>query len=313
MTLRKLLREPLLHFLLLGGALFLWYELRGGGGGPGSTRIVLGSGQIEHLVAGFHRTWQRPPTDDELKALLDDWVREEIASREAMAMGLDRDDTVIRRRLRQKLEFLLEDAASAVPPSEADLEAWLESHADAYVVPPQLALRQVFVSVERRGAPANAEAEAGRLLAELARREPGSPIDDLGDASMLPQELELTPLDLVARAYGDEFATAAAKAETGRWVGPLPSTFGLHLVFVRERRDARRPELAEVRSEVERDAVNAARKSQLAGLYDALLAKYTVVIEAAPTGPSSPADSANPANPANPAVTAAPAAGAAEK
>ena len=274
---KRLLREPLLHFLLLGAALFLWYALRGGGGGPGSTRIVLGSGQIEYLVAGFTRTWQRPPTEPELKGLLDDWVKEEIASREAMAMGLDRDDTVIRRRLRQKLEFLLEDAAGAVAPTEAELAAWLESHAADYALAPEVALRQLFVSTERRGA--GAEGEARRLLAEVGRRAAGAPLDDLGDASMLPQQIDLTPADQISRVFGEEFARAVAEAEVGAWSGPIASSFGLHLVFVTERRAARQPALAEVRPQVERDAVAAARRDQLAHLYDSLLAKYTVVIE----------------------------------
>lgn len=282
---KRLLREPLLHFLLLGAALFVWYEWRGGGGGPGSTRIVLGSGQIEYLVAGFTRTWQRPPTEPELKGLLDDWVREEIASREAMAMGLDRDDTVIRRRLRQKLEFLLEDAAGSVAPTEAELAAWLESHPADYALAPEVALRQIFVSVERRGA--GAAAEAKRLLAEVGRRGADAPIDDLGDASMLPQQVDLTPTDQIARVFGEEFAGGLAQAEVGAWSGPLASSFGLHLVFVTERREARQPTLAEVRPQVERDAVGAARRDQLAHLYDSLLAKYTVVIEPRPAeGPA---------------------------
>ena len=150
-AMKRWLREPLVHFLVLGAALFLFYEWRGGGGGPGSSRIVIGSGQIEHLAAGFARTWSRPPTEAELKGLIDDWVREEIATREAMAMGLDRDDTVLRRRLRQKLEFLVEDAAAAAPTTDAELEAWLGEHADSYAVPPEITLRQVFVSPERHG------------------------------------------------------------------------------------------------------------------------------------------------------------------
>ena len=106
---KRLLKEPLLHFLLLGAAIFIAYRLvaarqRLGGNGRRDRRAV------EHLAAGFEKTWQRPPTDEELKGLIDDWVREEIATREALALGLDKDDTVIRRRLRQKLEFVSDDA-----------------------------------------------------------------------------------------------------------------------------------------------------------------------------------------------------------
>jgi len=132
MALKSFLREPLLHFLALGAALFLYFHWSGGGSGAEGTRIVITPGRIEHLTAGYTRAWRRPPTDAELKGLIDDWVREEIAVREAMAAGFDRDDTVIRRRLRQKLEFLVEDAAAAAPPTDDELQAWLAAHAEAF-------------------------------------------------------------------------------------------------------------------------------------------------------------------------------------
>ena len=116
---KKLIREPLVHFLLLGGLLFAFFEWQGGGSGPGSTRISITPGLVAHLATGFSKTWQRPPTDQELKGLIDEYVKEEIAAREATVMGLDRDDTVIRRRLRQKLEFLLEDVVAEIAPTEA--------------------------------------------------------------------------------------------------------------------------------------------------------------------------------------------------
>jgi len=143
MSLESVLREPLLHFLAIGAALFLYFHWSGGGSGPGSSRIVLTARQINQLAAGFAKTWQRPPTEVELKGLADDWVREEIAVREAMAMGLDRDDTVIRRRLRQKLEFVVEDVVAAAPPTEQELQAWLAGHADAFRLEPQAEFSQV--------------------------------------------------------------------------------------------------------------------------------------------------------------------------
>ena len=115
---RKLLREPLVQFLLLGALLFVLLRRgRAGGPGRGTTRITITPGLVEHLASGFARTWQQPPTDEELKGLIDEHVKEEIATREAVAMGLDEDDTIIRRRLRQKLEFLVEGAADQVPPT----------------------------------------------------------------------------------------------------------------------------------------------------------------------------------------------------
>ena len=227
------LREPLVHFLLLGGALFLYFEWRGGSGGPGSSRIVITSGLIEHLASGFARTWQRPPTDAEIKGLVDDYVKEEIATREAVGMGLDRDDTIIRRRLRQKLEFFVEDAATSSVPTDADLKAWLDKHADSFRGEAQLSFRQVYVSPHKRGASAGADVE--KLLARLRAQGVRATTDGLGDASMLPTEQPLAPIREVARSFGDEFAQELMKIEPGQWKGPVESPYGLHVVLIRER------------------------------------------------------------------------------
>ena len=274
--LKRLLREPLVHFLLLGGLLFLYFEWRGSGG-PTSSRIVITPGLVEHLASGFGRTWQRPPTDAELKGLIDDYVKEEIATREAVGMGLDRDDTIIRRRLRQKLEFLVEDAASSSPPTDAELEAWLQKHPQSFRAEPQLAFRQVYVSPERRGASAGKDAE--KLLARLRAKGKDATTDGLGDASMLPSEQPLVPLREVARSFGDDFAQELMKIEPGQWTGPVESPYGLHLVLVQERVAGAAPELAEIRPVVEREVLAERRKRNLDTLYERLLEKYTVTIE----------------------------------
>lgn len=142
---KAFLREPLVHFLALGSLLFLFFAWRGGGSGTGSNRIVVTPGHVERLASGFARTWQRPPTEAELKGIVDDYVKEEIAVREASAMGLDRDDTIIRRRLRQKLEFLVEDAVPPAPPTDAEVLAWVNTHPDA---PPDLAVIRPMVERE---------------------------------------------------------------------------------------------------------------------------------------------------------------------
>ncbi len=277
MRLKSVLKEPLLHFLAIGAALFLYFHWSGSGSGPTSSRIVLSAGQIESLAAAFTRTWQRPPTDAELKGLMDDWVREEIAVREAMGAGLDRDDTIIRRRLRQKMEFLVEDFAAAAEPTEEELRAWLAAHPDRFRSEPQVALRQVFVSPERRGQ--RAEADARAILARLQAVGAEARIDDLGDSIMLPQDIPLGPLGDVARTFGREFAERIEKVTPGSWTGPVESGYGLHLVLVRERVEASAPDLATVRPAVEREFQADRRTRQLAALYERLLEKYTVVIE----------------------------------
>ena len=280
MRLRDLLKEPLLHFVVIGAALFLWFEWSGGGSGTASQRIVLSSGQIGHLAAGYAKTWQRAPGDAELKGLIDDWVREEIAVREAMAAGLDRDDTVIRRRLRQKFEFVAEDERSASPPTDDELNAWLELHANAFRIEPRVAFRQVFFSRERRGA--NVQVDARRNLAKLQSAGTEASIESLGDATMLPQEVDPVPLSEVERAFGAAFAEQVGQLAPGQWTGPVESSFGLHLVLVRERTGGRRPDLAEVRAAVEREFLADRRKRQLAATYERLLAKCRVVIEPPP-------------------------------
>jgi hypothetical protein len=125
-----MIREPLVHFLLIGAALFLLFEWVGGA--RGDRRIEISRGQIDRLAESFEAVWLRPPTEAELQGLVDDYVRDEVAIREAVRMGLDRDDTVIRRRLREKLEFLLEDSLDTHPPSDEDLAFWLEKNADSF-------------------------------------------------------------------------------------------------------------------------------------------------------------------------------------
>jgi parvulin-like peptidyl-prolyl isomerase len=274
---RKLIREPLLQFLILGGLLFVYFEWKGGGAGPGSTRISITPGLIAHLATGFAKTWQRPATDVELKGLIDEYVKEEIATREATAMGLDRDDTIIRRRLRQKMEFLVEDAVDTAPPGEAEIQAWLGKHPDAFRAEPQVALRQVYVNAKNRGA--SAQAGAQRQLARLRAAGPDAKIDALGDASMLPRELRLGPLSEVVRTFGTEFAARIEAIEPGQWTGPVESPYGLHLVLVMERLAPAPPALADVQPLIQRELMAERRKAQLQGLYERLLAKYTVTIE----------------------------------
>ncbi len=177
-------REPLVHFLVIGAVLFVAFDRWGGG--AGTARIVITPGQIDALTSGFTRTWQRAPTEQELKGLLDDHVREEIATRESMAMGLDKDDTVIRRRLRQKFEFVAEDAIDATPPTRADLEAWLRAHPETFRRDPEVSFRQVYLSPERRGA--SMPRDVASLLEQLTARGEDATIDDVGD-----------PLDAAAR------------------------------------------------------------------------------------------------------------------
>jgi hypothetical protein len=261
--------------------LFGLYEWRGANV-AGSRRIVVGRGELQSLSASFERTWMRPPTGEELQGLVDDWVREEVAAREGIAQGHDQGDVIIRRRLRQKLEFLAAETVASAPPTAAQLQAWLEAHPDAFRRDPQLAFRQVYVSAARRGDGASAYARA--LVPRLAAAGPAANLDGLGDPLMLPNEVERTPRWSVASQFGEEFATALDSVPTGEWIGPIRSGFGLHVVLLRERVAGRQASLAEVRPDVEREVSAERNRAALDGLYRELREQYTVVMDTA--GPS---------------------------
>jgi parvulin-like peptidyl-prolyl cis-trans isomerase-like protein len=277
---KRILREPLLHFLLLGAGLFIAYSLISRHSSTEPGKIVVTRGTIEHLEAGFARTWQRPPTDAELKGLIDDWVREEIATREAIALGLDKNDTVIRRRLRQKLEFVSDDIAAQTEPTDVDLNAYMQAHPDAFRAEPRFTFSQVYLNPQRHGG--NLAHDATQLLARLKRAGGKADASEFGDPSLLEQNFADVPGSEVGRQFGEEFATDLGKLPTGQWQGPVESGYGAHLVFIGERTEGRLPALAEVRDLVRREWGNARRSEWTERFYQALLKRYTVTIETEP-------------------------------
>ena len=275
-TARRLLREPLVHFLLLGALLFGLWAVFGRGGASAENQIVITQGRIATLVELFERTWQRPPSPTELQGLLDDYVREEIAYREALAMGLDRDDTIIRRRLRQKLEFVVEDLAATQQPSDDELRDYLAAHPEAFRLEPRLTFEHVYLSTERRGDSARGDAE--KLLAELER---GADPSQSGDPFVLPLQFEAAYASEIARTFGDAFASEliALEPELDAWRGPIESGYGLHLVRLDSREDGRLPELAEIRDEVANEWSATKRREAYEAFYENLAKRYDIRIE----------------------------------
>ena len=274
MTMRTWLREPLLHFLLLGTGLFLLYHWVRGGETDAPREIVVTQARAEALAENFAKTWMRPPTASEIRGLVDDFVKEEVFYRESIAIGLDRDDTVIRRRLRQKMEFVSEDVAESRQPTEAELQQFLAAHADRFVSAPTLSFQQVYLSTDRRGDAARGAAE--RLLAELqAGRGPADPAQ-AGDPTMLPPSMErATPQD-IANTFGEAFAADVEAAPVDQWTGPVESAYGLHLVRVSARTPAAQPTLAEIRPAVLREWQAAQRQQVNDAFYQSLRSKYEV-------------------------------------
>jgi hypothetical protein len=271
----KILREPLLHFLLLGAAIFAAYSILSRDSFRKPDEIVVTQGKIENLGTTFARTLQRPPTEQELQGLIRDNVREEVAYREALALGLDQDDTIVRRRLRQKLEFISDDFAAQVEPTDAELQTYLNSHADDFRSEPRFTFRQVYLNPDKRGS--NLDRDAKRILAELRHNEPDT--HTLGDSTLLePEFVNVTASD-VNRMFGEPFAAVLSALKPGEWQGSIESGYGVHLVFVAERTEGYVPALEEVRDAVRRDWANEKRMEANEKFYQALLQQYTVTIE----------------------------------
>jgi hypothetical protein len=273
----RLLREPLLHFLLIGTALFLLYGVLNRGQTDAPREIVISEARVEALAENFATVWMRPPTAAELKGLVDDYVAEEIYYREAIAMGLDQDDTVIRRRLRQKMEFISEGIADATEPTDAELQAYLDRHAEKFAMPAELTFQQVYLSSDRRGK--NVSGDAEKLLAELrAGRGPADPLE-AGDPTLLPPTMTAASPQAIANTFGEKFAAQIDEAPVGQWSGPIESGFGLHLVKVDERSAGKAPTLAEIRPLVLREWQSEERRRQNQALLDAVKRKYEVRVE----------------------------------
>jgi hypothetical protein len=271
------LHEPLFHFLLLGAAIFVAFNLFGPKEQPQAS-IVVTQGIIDGQVANFSRTWLRPPTPEEVDELIRQYVREEVYYREGMALGLDRDDTVIRRRLQQKLEFVAEARGMEAGPTDDDLRAYLDRHRDAYRTDARVSFVHVLLSAERRGD--KVTADAARLLADLQAGKAGDDPAALGDPTLLERQFEETPIRDIAAQFGDGFASQLAQLPVGQWQGPITSSYGVHVVRVRARTEGRSPELGEVRDAVRRDWLNEQRIAANEKFYQSLLQRYTVTIEA---------------------------------
>jgi hypothetical protein len=280
---RKFFREPLVHFLLIGAGLFLLFGWRGGPAslpagqsGLPSAKIILPQSDIDQMTGTFTRTWQRPPTEEEVKGLIESYIRDEIYYREAVAAGLDRDDGVIRRRMRQKMEFIFEDIAAQAEPTEEELLAYMKKHPDSYRVDPQIAFRHVYVNAAKRGK--NAEADARQILVKLNE---GIDPDSVGDPFLLDAEIRLSPLWDINKQFGEEFGRNLSGLKSGKWEGPVRSGYGLHLVLVTKRVGGRLPELKEARETVKRDWTFERQKEVKDAAYAKIRERYVVIVEKA--------------------------------
>lgn len=267
----RLLREPLFHFLIIGSLLFVLFSIVSGPAPAPVNTIVITPERVTQLASGFEAVRKRPPTDDELRFLVDSFVREEVYYREALALGLERDDTVIRRRLRQKMEFLTDTGAELFEPQAGELEAYYQANVARFQEPPALALTQVFLG--QRPAP-------DRIAEALAALRSDNETDPSlwGEVTLLPPELRLSTSTEIDGIFGTGFFDGLMQIPAGYWSGPIQSGYGLHLVRIEERLLAWVPPLDDIRDVIEREWRSEKLKELHELVYARLLQRYTVVM-----------------------------------
>ena len=280
-VLNRWLREPLVHFLIIGSLLFVMYGAWGHTSQPGSKRIELTQDDLRQLQIGFAAQWERQPTPEELAGLVENRVREEVLYREALAMGLDKDDDIVKRRMAQKMQFLAEDVANAHEPTTAELKAWFERNRDKFALPGGITFRHLYFSPDRRGQ--RAHDDAVKVLAKIA----GQPEDSktaaaLADAFMFQDYYGDRSPEQLAKELGSQFAQAVFKLKPGSWQGPVESGYGWHLVFVDSFTPGRIPAFEEVEPDVKRAWLADQREQAWHKAYEAMRAKYTVSLPAPP-------------------------------
>jgi hypothetical protein len=273
-----LMREPLMQFLLIGALLFGLYALRGSAAPANvNDRIHMSAGEIEQLRAMFMKQRQRSPTEEELRELIDARIQEEVLYREALAMGLDKDDTIVKRRLAQKLEFLTEDLSAAGTPTDAQIAAFFAEHEVRYQLPSRISFAHVYFSTAKRNQRAvhDAEKELARLRAGIQSRR----LDETGDMFLLDNDYRRVVPEEIEKVFGRDFAEEVLKLPQGEWHGPIASGYGLHLVKIDERLTSEPLSVGAVREQIERDWVEDQRRRIKQATFKKLRDRYQVVID----------------------------------
>lgn len=274
-----LLREPLLHFVLFGAALFIAYEaISQRESGDANKRIVVSAAEVEWMQNNWEKRWGRPPTAKELDGVIQEYVRETVLYREAVALGLDKNDQIVRRRMAQKMEFIARDVIVPTPESEEEMIAYFESNRDRYREPRRYTFTQVFIDPDRRGDATLNDAQVikAKLIAE------GNTLADpatLGDEFMLASFYpEKTPLEL-QKLFGSGFVDRLVELSPDQWHGPVLSGYGTHLIFISHITEPPEPVFAEVRERVLADWTAEQSERLEQRFYEDIVARYTIDVD----------------------------------
>jgi peptidyl-prolyl cis-trans isomerase C len=293
---KQWLREPLLQFLLIGLALFAVQRALP----PGRVdqtdrkRIVLTEDDVSQLALMWQAQGHPPPTPEEMLGLLESRIREEVLYREALAMGLDKDDTIVKRRMMQKMDFLAEDLSDLREPRREELKEWFAKNAGRFTVPGRISFRHLYFSFDKHGEK-TAAAAAAALKQVAGKPSDSSEAAALADPFMFLDYYGDRPFDYVAKTFGPKFARALFELKAGSWQGPIESGYGWHLVFIDSLTPARLPEFEEVETDVKTVWVDEQRAQFKRKAFEAMRAGYEIVLpkvlaNAAPVAAATPAE-----------------------
>ena len=273
------LREPLLHVLLIGAALFAVYCALDPAAGvrQDANRIDITADDLAQLQIAWMAQWQRPPTADEMRNLLDGKIREEILAREATAMGLEKDDTIVKRRMAQKMEFVMDDVAALRVPSDDELRRWFGQNPQRFALPALVTFRHLYFSPDRRGAHARDDA-ADALRALAGRPEDAAAPKDLADPFMFEDFYAERSPNQVAGMFGTGFAQALLGLKPGQWQGPIESGLGWHLVWVESTIPGRVPPFEEIEAAVRSAWLDEQRTAAKRKMFESMKARYRIAL-----------------------------------
>ncbi|VAW64656.1 hypothetical protein MNBD_GAMMA09-993 [hydrothermal vent metagenome] len=270
------LREPLLHFLLIGALLFFIYDVQNENI-VDNNRIVISEAQINHLITLWEKKRQRLPTQVELENMIEQQIREEVMYREALAMGLDKNDSIVRRRLAQKVEFISSDLATLTEPTEIELKDYLSANSEKFKLPARINFVHVYIDISKHGT--NAEAYANSLLNELTQAATKVNIDTLGDSLLLDQHYRQLTEQGISRLFGKSFAEQLFTLPVGSWQGPIQSGYGLHLIRIDNKTESQQQALNTIHEKVRMEWLAQQRHNMDKVFYNSLRQRYEIVIE----------------------------------
>ena len=276
---KRWLREPLLHVLLIGATLFVVYYALNPNAGQrqDSNRIAITADDLAQIRLAWMAQWRRPPTPEELRNLLDGKIREEILFREAMALGLDKDDTIVKRRLAQKMEFVMEDASGLHDPADDELRRWFAQNAQRFAMPSLVTFRHLYFSPDLRGP--RTRDDAMQVLRRIADKPEQTPeFQGQSDPFMFQDFYAERSADQIAGIFGTTFAHALPGLELGKWQGPIESGLGWHLLWVESTTPGVVPAFEEIAAKVKSEWSDEQRAEAKRKMVERMKDRYQIVL-----------------------------------